>query len=64
MLNVMNDVSRITGNPIDDIWVYLCNLARLRFQFITCLCLATIPCQIFAGQILELTAVVVDMTGV
>jgi phenylpyruvate tautomerase PptA (4-oxalocrotonate tautomerase family) len=26
-LNVMNDVSRITGNPIDDIWVYLCNLA-------------------------------------
>jgi len=27
MLNIMNDVSRITGFPIDDIWVYLCNLA-------------------------------------
>jgi phenylpyruvate tautomerase PptA (4-oxalocrotonate tautomerase family) len=27
MLNIMNDVSRITGNPVDDIWVYLCNLA-------------------------------------
>ena len=27
LLNVMHDVSRITGNPIDDIWVYLCNLA-------------------------------------
>lgn len=26
MLNIMNDVSRITGYPIDDIWVYLCNL--------------------------------------
>ena len=27
LLGVMNDVSRITGYPIDDIWVYLCNLA-------------------------------------
>lgn len=27
MLSIMHDVSRITGNPIDDIWVYLCNLA-------------------------------------
>jgi phenylpyruvate tautomerase PptA (4-oxalocrotonate tautomerase family) len=27
MLGVMNDVSRITGYPIDDIWVYLCSLA-------------------------------------
>ena len=27
MRGIMNDVSRITGNPIDDIWVYLCNLA-------------------------------------
>jgi phenylpyruvate tautomerase PptA (4-oxalocrotonate tautomerase family) len=63
MLSIMNDVSRITGNPIDDIWVYLCNLARLRFQIITCLCLATIPLQVLAGQPVELTAVVVDTTG-
>jgi hypothetical protein len=62
MLSIMNDVSRITGNPIDDIWVYLCNLARLRFQFITCLCFATV--QVLAGQPAELTAAVVDMTGV
>jgi hypothetical protein len=27
MLNVMNDVSQITGYASDDIWVYLCNLA-------------------------------------
>ncbi|MGC2659793.1 MAG: tautomerase family protein [Bryobacteraceae bacterium] len=26
-LNIMNDVSRITGIPPDDIWIYLCNLA-------------------------------------
>lgn len=26
-LCIMNDMSRITGYPIDDIWVYLCNLA-------------------------------------
>lgn len=26
-LSIMNDVNRITGYPIDDIWVYLCNLA-------------------------------------
>ena len=63
MLSIMNEVSRITGNPIDDIWVYLCSLARLRFQFITCLCLATIPLQVLAGQPVELTAVVVDTTG-
>lgn len=27
MLSIMSDVSRITGYPNDDIWVYLCNLA-------------------------------------
>jgi hypothetical protein len=64
MWSIMNDASRITGNPIDDIWVYLCSLARLRFQFITCLCLATIPLQVLAGQTVELTAAVVNMTGV
>jgi hypothetical protein len=63
MLSIMIEVNRIARSPIH-IWLYLCHLARLLFQFITCLCLATIPCQIFAGQILELTAVVVDMTGV
>jgi hypothetical protein len=27
MLNIMEDVSRISGIPVENVWVYLCKLA-------------------------------------